>query len=266
MPIQLPIGKEDEFKGIIDLIDMQADVYYDDLGKDIRVEPIPEDMRELAEQYRAEMLEAIAEGDEELMMKYLDGEELTKEEIKKALRKETIANTVVPVTCGTSYRNKGVQKLLDAIVDYMPAPTDIEDIKGVDPETGEETSRPSDDNAPFAALAFKIATDPFVGKLCFFRVYSGTVEAGTTVYNSVKENNERMGRILQMHANHRQDIEVCYAGDIAAAVGLKNTTTGDTLSIPSIPSSWRAWSSPSPLSALPSSPRPRLVRRRWALR
>ena len=229
VPIQLPIGKEDEFKGIIDLIDMQADVYYDDLGKDIRVEPIPEDMRELAEQYRAEMLEAIAEGDEELMMKYLDGEELTKEEIKKALRKETIANTVVPVTCGTSYRNKGVQKLLDAIVDYMPAPTDIEDIKGVDPETGEETSRPSDDNAPFAALAFKIATDPFVGKLCFFRVYSGTLKAGTYVYNSTKGKKERVGRILRMHANHREEVQEAYTGDIGGIVGLKDTTTGDTL-------------------------------------
>ena len=255
VPIQLPIGKEDEFKGIIDLIDMQADVYYDDLGKDIRVEPIPEDMRELAEQYRAEMLEAIAEGDEELMMKYLDGEELTKEEIKKALRKETIANTVVPVTCGTSYRNKGVQKLLDAIVDYMPAPTDIEDIKGIDPETGEETSRPSDDNAPFAALAFKIATDPFVGKLCFFRVYSGIVEAGTTVYNSVKDTNERMGRILQMHANHRQDIEVCYAGDIAAAVGLKNTTTGDTLCDPKHPVILESMEFPEPVIRVAIEPK-----------
>ena len=229
VPIQLPIGKEDTFKGIIDLIDMTADVYYDDLGKDIRVEEIPEDMQELAEKYRSELIEAVAENDEELMMKYLDGEELTKEEIKKALRKETIANTIVPVTCGTSYKNKGVQKLLDAIVDYMPAPTDIEDIKGTNPDTGEEESRPSDDNAPFSALAFKIATDPFVGKLCFFRIYSGFIKAGTTVYNSVKDNNERMGRILQMHANHRQDIDVCYAGDIAAAVGLKNTTTGDTL-------------------------------------
>ena len=229
VPIQLPIGKEDTFKGIIDLIDMTADVYYDDLGKDIRVEEIPEDMKAKAQEYHDALIEAVAENDEELMMKYLDGEELTKEEIKKALRKETIANTIVPVTCGTSYKNKGVQKLLDAIVDYMPAPTDIEDIKGTNPDTGEEESRPSDDNAPFSALAFKIATDPFVGKLCFFRIYSGFIKAGTTVYNSVKDNNERMGRILQMHANHRQDIDVCYAGDIAAAVGLKNTTTGDTL-------------------------------------
>ena len=255
VPIQLPIGAEDTFKGIIDLIDMKADVYYDDMGKDIRVEEIPEDMKELAEQYHAEMIEAVAENDEELMMKYLEGEELTKEEIKTALRRETIANTVVPVVCGTSYRNKGVQKLLDAIVDYMPAPTDIEDIKGVDPETGEETSRPSSDDAPFAALAFKIATDPFVGKLCFFRVYSGKVEAGTTVYNSVKENNERMGRILQMHANHRQDIEICYAGDIAAAVGLKNTTTGDTLCDPKHPVILESMEFPEPVIRVAIEPK-----------
>ena len=255
VPIQLPIGAEDTFKGIIDLIDMKADVYYDDMGKDVRVEEIPEDMRELAEQYHAEMIEAIAENDEELMMKYLEGEELTKEEIKTALRRETIANTVVPVVCGTSYRNKGVQKLLDAIVDYMPAPTDIEDIKGVNPETGEETSRPSSDDAPFAALAFKIATDPFVGKLCFFRVYSGTVEAGSTVYNSVKENNERMGRILQMHANHRQDIEICYAGDIAAAVGLKNTTTGDTLCDPKHPVILESMEFPEPVIRVAIEPK-----------
>ncbi|HIZ31061.1 MAG TPA: elongation factor G [Candidatus Fournierella merdipullorum] len=255
VPIQLPIGKEDDFKGIIDLIEMKADVYYDDMGKDIRVEEIPEDMRELAEQYHAELIEAVAESDEELMMKYLEGEELTKDEIKKALRRETIANTVVPVVCGTSYRNKGVQKLLDAIVDYMPAPTDIEDIKGVDPRTGEETSRPSDDTAPFAALAFKIATDPFVGKLCFFRVYSGKVEAGSTVYNSVKDNNERMGRILQMHANHRQDIEICYAGDIAAAVGLKNTTTGDTLCDPKHPVILESMEFPEPVIRVAIEPK-----------
>ena len=255
VPIQLPIGKEDDFKGIIDLIDMKADVYYDDMGKDIRVEEIPEDMRELAEQYHAELIEAVAESDEELMMKYLEGEELTKDEIKKALRRETIANTVVPVVCGTSYRNKGVQKLLDAIVDYMPAPTDIEDIKGIDPRTGEETSRPSDDNAPFAALAFKIATDPFVGKLCFFRVYSGKVEAGSTVYNSVKDSNERMGRILQMHANHRQDIDICYAGDIAAAVGLKNTTTGDTLCDPKNPVILESMEFPEPVIRVAIEPK-----------
>ena len=228
-PIQLPIGSEDTFKGIIDLVTMKAEIYYDDLGKDVREEDIPEDMRELAEKYHTELVEHVAEQDDELFEKYLGGEELTVEEIKTCIRKSTIANHMVPVTCGTSYRNKGVQPLLNAIIDYMPAPTDVPDIKGVNPDTGEEESRPSDDNAPFAALAFKIATDPFVGKLCFFRVYSGTVDAGSTVYNSVKDNNERMGRILQMHANHRQDIEKVYAGDIAAAVGLKNTTTGDTL-------------------------------------
>ena len=229
VPIQLPIGVEDTFKGIIDLVEMKAYVYYDDLGKDIRVEDIPADMQDKADEYHHELLEHVAEQDEELLMKYLDGEELTIEEIKSCIRKSTIANHMVPVCCGTSYRNKGVQKLLDAVVDYMPAPTDVPDIKGVNPDTEEEETRPSSDDAPFAALAFKIMTDPYVGKLCFFRVYSGTVDAGTSVYNSVKKNNERMGRILQMHANHRKDIETCYAGDIAGAVGLKNTTTGDTL-------------------------------------
>ena len=229
VPIQLPIGVEDTFKGIIDLVEMKAYVYYDDLGKDIRVEDIPADMQDKAEEYHHELLEHVAEQDEELLMKYLDGEELTIEEIKSCIRKSTIANHMVPVCCGSSYRNKGVQKLLDAVVDYMPAPTDVPDIKGVNPDTEEEETRPSSDDAPFAALAFKIMTVPYVGKLCFFRVYSGTVDAGTSVYNSVKKNNERMGRILQMHANHRKDIETCYAGDIAGAVGLKNTTTGDTL-------------------------------------
>jgi len=229
VPIQLPIGVEDTFKGIIDLVEMKAYVYYDDLGKDIRVEDIPADMQAKADEYHHELLEHVAEQDEELLMKYLDGEELTIEEIKSCIRKSTIANHMVPVCCGSSYRNKGVQKLLDAVVDYMPAPTDVPDIKGVNPDTEEEETRPSSDDAPFAALAFKIMTDPYVGKLCFFRVYSGTVDAGTSVYNSVKKNNERMGRILQMHANHRKDIETCYAGDIAGAVGLKNTTTGDTL-------------------------------------
>ena len=227
--IQLPIGAEDTFKGIIDLIDMKADVYYDDMGNDIRVEDIPEDMKAEAEEYHAKLMEAIAETDEALMEKYFTEGELTKEEIKKALRKATIDNSIVPVTCGSSYRNKGVQKLLDAIVDYMPSPLDVPAIKGINPETEEEEERPSDDNGPFAALAFKIATDPFVGKLAFFRVYSGKVDAGTTVYNSCKDANERMGRIVQMHANHRTDLDTCYAGDIAAAVGLKNTTTGDTL-------------------------------------
>ena len=229
VPIQLPIGSEDTFKGIIDLVTMKAEVYYDDLGKDVREEDIPEDMKELAEKYHTELVEHVAEQDDELFEKYLGGEELTVEEIKACIRKSTIANHMVPVTCGTSYRNKGVQPLLNAIVDYMPAPTDVPPIKGVNPDTEEEEVRHSSDEEPFAALAFKIATDPFVGKLCFFRVYSGTVEAGSTVYNSVKDTNERMGRILQMHANHRQDIEKVYAGDIAAAVGLKNTTTGDTL-------------------------------------
>ena len=229
VPIQLPIGTEDTFKGIIDLVEMKAEVYYDDLGKDVRREEIPEDMKELAQKYHDELIEKVAETDDELTMKFLEGEEITIDEIKTAIRKGTIDNTIVPVCCGTSYRNKGVQMLLDAIVDYMPAPTDVEAIRGVNPDTEEEEVRNSSDEEPFAALAFKIATDPFVGKLCFFRVYSGTVSAGSTVYNSVKNNKERMGRILQMHANNRQDIEICYAGDIAAAVGLKNTTTGDTL-------------------------------------
>ena len=229
VPIQLPVGQEDTFRGIIDLIDMKADIYYDDMGNDVRVEEIPEDLKEQAQEYHDKLIEAVAETDEELMMKYLEGEELTKEEIKTALRKATISNEIVPVVCGSSYKNRGVQKLLDAIVDYMPAPTDVEAIKGTNPETGEEEDRASSDDQPFSALAFKIMTDPYVGKLCFFRVYSGTVEAGTTVYNSVKDQDERIGRILQMHANNRKDIDICYAGDIAAAVGLKNTTTGDTL-------------------------------------
>ena len=229
VPIQLPIGTEDTFKGIIDLVNNVAEVYYDDLGKDVRQEEIPEDMKELAEKYRTALIESIVEMDEELMEKYFEGEEPTVEQMKKIIRKATIANEMVPICCGTSYRNKGVQLLLDAVVDYMPAPTDIEAIKGVNPDTDEEEVRHSSDDEPFAALAFKIATDPFVGKICFFRVYSGSVDSGSGVYNSVKQNKERIGRILQMHANHREDIETCYAGDIAAAVGLKNTTTGDTL-------------------------------------
>lgn len=232
VPIQLPIGSEDTFKGIIDLIDMKADVYYDEMGKDMKVEDIPDDMKELAEKYHNELLEAVADLDDDLMEKYLNGEDITKEEINKVIRKATIANKFVPVTCGTSYRNKGVQKLLDAIVAYLPAPTDIPAIRGTNLDTGEEEDCHSTDDEPFAALAFKIATDPFVGRLAFFRVYSGTLNAGSTVYNSVKNTNERMGRILQMHANHRQDLETVYAGDIAAAVGLKNTTTGDTLCDP----------------------------------
>ncbi|MGN1456512.1 MAG: elongation factor G, partial [Acutalibacteraceae bacterium] len=229
VPIQLPIGAEDTFKGIIDLVEMKADVYYDDMGQDMRVEEIPEDMKELAEKYHADLIEHVCEQDEDLLEKYLEGEEPSIEDVKKVIRKSTIDNTMVPVVCGTSYRNKGVQKLLDAIVDYMPAPTDIPAICGTNPETDEEVKVESSDELPFAALAFKIATDPYVGKLCFFRVYAGTLNAGSSVYNSTKGCSERIGRILQMHANHRQDIETVYAGDIAAAVGLKNTTTGDTL-------------------------------------
>ena len=229
VPIQLPIGAEDDFKGLIDLVEMKAYIYNDPKGMNIDVVDIPEDMKELADKYHHELMEHVAEQDDELLEKYLEGNELTEEEIKTTIRKSTIANTMVPVCCGTAYRNKGVQKLLDAVIDYMPAPTDIPAIKGVNPETGEEEDRHASDSEPFSALAFKIATDPYVGKICFFRVYSGKVDAGTTVYNSVKDQDERIGRILQMHANHRQDIETCYAGDIAAAVGLKNTTTGDTL-------------------------------------
>lgn len=229
VPIQLPIGAEDTFKGIVDLINMDAEIYYDDLGNDVRHEPIPEDMMELANKYHEALIEAVAEQDESLMEKYFEGEELTIDEIKKTIRKATCDGNMVPITCGTSYRNKGVQPLLDAIVDYMPAPTDVESIKGINPDTDEEEARHSSDEEPFAALAFKIATDPFVGKICFFRVYSGTLNSGTQVYNSVKGHRERMGRILQMHSNHREDIDCVYAGDIAAAVGLKNTTTGDTL-------------------------------------
>ena len=229
VPIQLPIGREDTFKGIIDLVEMDADVYYDELGKDMRVEEIPEDMKELAQEYRTKLLDACADIDEEIMMLVLDEQPVPQDMIRAAIRKGTIENLLVPVTCGTSYRNKGVQKLLDAIVDYMPAPTDIPPIKGVNPETDEEDERPSDDSAPFSALAFKIMTDPYVGRLSFIRVYSGSLTTGSTVLNSTKQQKERIGRILQMHANHREDIEEVYSGDIAAVVGLKNSTTGDTL-------------------------------------
>ena len=229
VPIQLPIGSEDSFRGIIDLINMEADVYYDEMGKDMRVEPIPEDMLEKAQQYHTELVEAVAECDEELFEKYCEEGDLSVSDIKRVLRAATIANKIVPVVCGTSYRNKGVQKLLDAIVDYMPAPTDVPHIRGINPETGEEEERVSSDEEPFAALAFKIMTDPFVGKLCFFRVYSGVINAGEYTWNSVKGAKERMGRLIQMHSNERTDIPSCYAGDIAAVVGLKNTTTGDTL-------------------------------------
>ncbi|MDO4458624.1 MAG: elongation factor G [Clostridia bacterium] len=229
VPIQIPIGAEDTFKGLVDLIEMKAYIYNDDLGKDISVEDIPEDLADLAEEWHEKLIEAVAEQDEDIMMLYLEGEEIPQDDIKRVIRKATIDNAMVPVCCGTSYRNKGVQKLLDAVVDYMPSPLDVPAIKGVNPDTEEEEERPSSDEAPFAALAFKIATDPFVGKLAFFRVYSGTIEAGTTVYNCNKGNKERIGRIVQMHANERKDIERVYAGDIAAAVGLKNTTTGETL-------------------------------------
>ncbi len=229
VPIQLPIGKEDTFKGIIDLVEMDADIYYDQLGKDMRVEPIPEDMMDLANEYREKLLDAVSMFDDEIMEMYLEGQEIPTAKIRAAIRKATCAVKMVPVVCGSSYRNKGVQKLLDAIVDYMPAPTDVPAIKGVNPRTEEEEERKSSDDEPFAALAFKIMTDPYVGRLSFFRVYSGTLTTGSSVLNATKGKRERMGRILQMHANHREDIESVYSGDIAAVVGLKNTTTGDTL-------------------------------------
>ncbi len=235
VPIQIPIGAESEFRGIIDLLTMRAEVYYDDMGQDVRDEDIPADMMDKAQEYHDALIETVASYDDELMEKYFNGEELTIDEIKATIRKGTLANDMVPMVCGTSYRNKGVQPLLDAIVDYMPAATDIPAIKGTDPETGEEIERHPRDDDPFSALAFKIATDPYVGKLCFFRVYSGTANAGETVYNSVKGKNERLGRIMQMHANHRQDIDTVYSGDIAACVGVKNTTTGDTLCDPKAP-------------------------------
>ena len=229
VPIQLPIGKEETFKGIIDLVEMDADIYYDDLGKDMRVEEIPEDMKELAQEYRTKLLDACADVDEEIMMLVLEEQPVPQDMIRRAIRKATIDNLMVPVVCGTSYKNKGVQKLLDAIVDYLPSPVDIPAIKGINPETEEEEERHSEDEGPFSALAFKIATDPYVGRLSFVRVYSGVLSTGTTVLNSTKKQKERIGRILQMHANHREDIECCYSGDICAVIGLKNSTTGDTL-------------------------------------
>ena len=265
VPIQLPIGAEDTFRGIVDLIEMKADIYYDDLGKDMRVEEIPDDMKEKAQEYHDALIEAVAEQDEELMNKYLEGEEITIEEIKAVLRKATIDNEIVPVTCGTSYKNKGVQKLLDAIVDYMPSPLDVPSIKGVDRETGEEVERHAGDDQPFSALAFKIATDPFVGKLCFFRVYSGTVAAGTTVLNATKDKKERMGRILQMHANHRADLEVCYCGDIAAAVGVKNTTTGDTLCDEEHPVILESMEFPEPVISLAIEPKTKAGQEKMAI-
>ncbi len=267
VPIQLPIGAEAGFKGIIDLIEMNADVYYDDLGKDMRVEEIPADMLEKAQEYRRNLLEKVAELDDELMERYFEteGEDFTIEEIKAAIRKGTIENKFVPVVCGTSYRNKGVQKLLDAVIDYMPSPLDIPAIKGVVPDTGEEVERKAGDNEPFSALAFKIATDPFVGKLCFFRVYSGVVEAGATVLNATKDKNERMGRILQMHANSRQDIDCCFCGDIAAAVGLKNTTTGDTLCDENNPVIIESMEFPEPVISLAIEPKTKAGQEKMAL-
>ena len=254
VPVQLPIGSEDNFKGIVDLIKMKAFIHKDDLGKEIEECEIPEDMKADAEKYRAAMVEAAAEQDDELMMKYLEGEELTEEEINKGLRKGTIDNTIVPVTCGSSYKNKGVQELLNAIVYYMPSPIDIPHIKGVDPE-GNEVERKTDDNEPFSALAFKIATDPFVGKLCFFRVYSGTLDAGSTILNANKDKKDRIGRILLMHANHRQDIEKVYAGDIAAAVGLKEVSTGDTLCDPAHPVILESMEFPEPVIDIAIEPK-----------
>ncbi|MBR3779965.1 MAG: elongation factor G [Clostridia bacterium] len=255
VPIQLPIGVESDFKGIIDLVIMKAYYYNDDKGIDITVTDIPEDMKDLAEEYRNALIEHVAEQDDALLEKFFEGEELTVEEIKGCIRKATIANTMVPVVCGTSYRNKGVQLLLDAVIDYMPAPTDIEAIKGINPKTDEEEERHASDTEPFSALAFKIATDPFVGKLCFFRVYSGTVDTGASVYNSTKDTNERMGRILQMHSNHRQDIDTCYAGDIAACVGVKQTTTGDTLCDPKHPIILESMEFPEPVIRVAIEPK-----------
>ncbi len=267
VPIQLPIGSEADFKGIIDLIEMNADVYYDDLGKDMRVEEIPADMQEKAQEYRRNLLEKVAELDDDLMERYFEteGEDFTIEEIKAAIRKGTIENKFVPVVCGTSYRNKGVQKLLDAVIDYMPSPLDIEAIKGVNPETGEEEERPAGDDEPFAALAFKIATDPFVGKLCFFRVYSGVVAAGSTVLNATKDKKERMGRIVQMHANSRQDIEACPCGDIAAVVGTKYTTTGDTLCDEDHPVILESMEFPEPVIDLAIEPKTKAGQEKMAL-
>ncbi|MBQ2846796.1 MAG: elongation factor G [Clostridia bacterium] len=255
VPIQLPIGAESDFKGIIDLVIMKAYYYNDDKGINVTVEDIPDDMKEIAQKYHDELIEHVAEQDDALLEKFFEGEELTLEEIKSCIRKATIANTMVPVVCGTSYRNKGVQLLLDAVVDYMPAPTDIEAIRGINPKTDEEEVRHSSDDEPFSALAFKIATDPFVGKLCFFRVYSGKVDTGASVYNSTKDTNERMGRILQMHSNHRQDIDTCYAGDIAACVGVKQTTTGDTLCDPKHPVILESMEFPEPVIRVAIEPK-----------
>ena len=255
VPIQIPIGAEDEFKGVVDLITMRAFIHKDDLGKEIEETDVPADLKETAEKYRAAMVEASAEQDEELMMKYLDGGELSNEEIREGLRKGTLACKVTPVCCGSSYKNKGVQELLDNIIYYMPSPLDIPAIKGINPKTEQEEERKASDDEPFAALAFKIATDPFVGKLCFFRVYSGTLEAGSSVLNTNKDNKERIGRILQMHSNHREDIDKVYAGDIAAAVGLKNVTTGETLCDEKFPVILESMEFPEPVISIAIEPK-----------
>ena len=255
VPIQLPIGAESDFKGVIDLLKMKAYVFYDELGKDMREEEIPADMQDLADEYREKLMEAVSEVDDEIMELYLAGEEIPMDRVKAAIRKATIDNTMVPVTCGSSYKNKGVQEMLDAVVDYMPSPLDKKGVKGINPDTEEEDFRPASDDAPFSALAFKIATDPFVGKLCFFRVYSGTLAKGTTVMNSTKHARERLGRILQMHANHREDIDMVYSGDIAAAVGVKNTTTGDTLCDPKHPVILESMEFPEPVIRVAIEPK-----------
>jgi len=265
VPIQLPIGKEAEFRGIIDLVKMEASIYYDDIGRDVRIEPIPADMLADAETYRKQMIESVAETSEELFEKFCNDEEITADELISAIRKATIANTMVPVVCGTSYKNKGVQRLLDCVISYLPSPIDIPAIQGVHPDTDAEDSRPSDDSAPFSALAFKIMTDPFVGKLCFFRVYSGSVKAGDTVYNSTKGKRERLGRILQMHANDRKDIDTCWAGDIAAVAGIKNTTTGDTLCIESDPIILESMNFPEPVIAIAIEPKTKAGQEKMSL-
>ena len=265
VPIQLPIGSEETFRGIVDLVEMNARIYYDDLGKDMRTEEIPEDMRDLAQEYRDKLLEAVSDFDDEIMELYLEGEEVPADKIRAAIRKATVAVKMVPVTCGTSYKNKGVQKLLDAIVDYMPSPLDVPPVEGTHPKTGEEETRPADDSAPFSALAFKIMTDPYVGRLSFFRVYSGTLETGKTVLNSTKGQRERMGRILQMHANHREDLEQVWSGDIAAAVGLKNTTTGDTLCDEKYPIILESMEFPDPVIRVAIEPKTKAAQEKMAI-
>ena len=265
VPIQLPIGKEDTFKGIIDLVEMNADIYYDQLGKDMRVEPIPEDMMDLANKYREKLLDAVSMFDDEIMEMYLEGQEIPTAKIRKAIRQATVAVEMVPVVCGSSYRNKGVQKLLDAIVDYMPAPTDIPAIKGTNPKTDEEEDRHPSDDEPFSALAFKIMTDPYVGRLCFFRVYSGTLNTGSAVLNATKGKRERVGRLLQMHANHREDLETVYSGDIAAVVGLKNTTTGDTLCDEKHPIILESMEFPEPVIRVAIEPKTKAVQEKMGL-